>query len=208
MSRSFVIRDPDPCDNQCIRDSNYSCVDNAYTWKNCNVTDSRSADCLITCNLAWRNNLDAIPFVLCCIAREGSSTLVNDWFGCLISNDQITLPNFCDEFTAGSFDNEPLGEKERRMFAEVFAGSSKKGETLTQPSPAATVADILVVLGSFFKFVLSTKEKEQPSPSKPKENAHNDIFDVKYQKFAARKCFFFHINWRINFVWNGIDAEK
>ena len=147
-----------------------------------------------------------MAFVLFCIAREGSSTLVKDWFACLISNDQITLANFFDEFTAGLFDNEPLGEKERRIFAKVFAWSSKKGETLKQVSPTATAADILGVLWSFFKFVLSSQEKEQPSPSEPKENALP--FLMSNVRNLQQENFFFHINWRINFVWNGINAEK
>ena len=42
--------------------------------------------------------------------------------------------NFFDEFAAGSFDNEPVGEKERHTFAKAFARSSKKAETHTQVS--------------------------------------------------------------------------
>mgnify|MGYP001800243681 CR=1 FL=1 len=56
----------------------------------------------------------------------------------------------------------------------VFAVSSKKRDThctLTQVSTADTVPDILKVLRLFFKFVLSSEEKEQSPESEPKENA-------------------------------------
>ena len=60
---------------------------------------------------------------------------MKDWFGCLIPNDQITLGNFFDECATGSFENEPVEEKEHRTFAKVFGGNSKKREMITQVSP-------------------------------------------------------------------------
>ena len=57
-----------------------------------------------------------MPFVVCYVwemSREGSSTLIKDWFGCSPKDDSVTLANFYDDFANGKFDNEPVPDQER-----------------------------------------------------------------------------------------------
>ena len=127
-----------------------------------------------------------MPFVLCCVAKEGKSALLKDWFGFSVSNDGISLKDLFDEFSTGKFDNEALPNDECRMFTIVLVGSGKR-DLFTQVSPTTTITEVSNVLGSFFKFVLSAESTEQPQTKL--NNAFVRIEKAKCQS-TARVVFY------------------
>ena len=50
------------------------------------------------------NNVHVMLWVECCIASKGSSTLVKDQFGCLVSNNLDSLRNFFDKFASNQIE--------------------------------------------------------------------------------------------------------
>ncbi len=97
-----------------------------------------------------------MPFVIATITQEGCSTSVKEWFGCSVEND-VSLAHFYDEFSKGTFDNEPVFDDARQAFVKVLAGDSKLN--LTNVSPTSNISDVVQHLGPFIKFVLAQEQQ-------------------------------------------------
>ena len=93
-----------------------------------------------------------MSFVVATITREGCILSVKEWFGCCVEND-ISLSDFYDEFSNGTFDNEPITDDARQAFVKVLAGNSKVN--LTKVSPTAKISDVVQHLGPFINYVIS-----------------------------------------------------
>ena len=92
-------------------------------------------------------------FVVCCLAKEGCSLPIKDWFGCTLAVD-LTLDKLYDEFCNGKFDDDPIEYDNRSTLSYVKVGASKSISSLTKVSPCSSVIDVEKSLGSFVMFVV------------------------------------------------------
>jgi hypothetical protein len=81
---------------------------------------------------------------------------VKEWYGCSVEID-VCLADFYDEFSKGTFDNEPVFDDARQVFVKVLAGNSKLN--LTKVSPTSKISDVVQHLGPFIKFVLAQEQQ-------------------------------------------------
>ena len=83
-----------------------------------------------------------MEFLICCVAKEGSSVPAKDWFGCTPAVDITLLELYCESCN-GMYDGDPIDDDMRCAFSCVKVGTSKSIKDLTTVSSSSSVTDVV-----------------------------------------------------------------
>ena len=81
---------------------------------------------------------------------------MEEWYGCSVEID-VCLADFYDEFSKGTFNNEPVFYDARQVFIKVLAGNSKLN--FTKVLPTSKISGMVQHLGPFIEFVLAQEQQ-------------------------------------------------